>query len=51
VTNQDTTYGTHRFYAGRMRDVRVYTREVGAAEIAQLHANGPTTQAPPAGDP
>jgi len=47
----DGNYLTHLYFAGRIRDARVYTRQVGAAEIAQLYANGPTTQAPPAGDP
>jgi hypothetical protein len=44
--NMDTLYGATRFFSGRMRDVRVYQRELGAGEIAQLYANGPTTKAP-----
>lgn len=39
--NGDTGYGSKRFYLGRMRDVRVYTRVLGAAEVATLYANGP----------
>jgi hypothetical protein len=46
--NMDTAYGTTRFFSGRIRDVRVYQRELGADEIAQLYANGPTTKAPAA---
>jgi hypothetical protein len=44
--NMDTGYGTTRFFSGRIRDVRVYQRELGATEIAQLYTNGPTTKAP-----
>ncbi len=39
--NDDTGYGTKRFYNGRMRDVRVYKRLLQSSEIAALHANGP----------
>jgi len=39
--NDDVGYGTKRFYKGRMRDVRVYKRVLGAGEIAELHTNGP----------
>jgi hypothetical protein len=46
--NMDTGYGTTRFFSGRIRDVRVYERELGADEIGQLYSNGPTTKAPAA---
>ena len=39
--NDDTGYGTKRFFEGTMRDVRVYKRLVAADEIAALYANGP----------
>jgi hypothetical protein len=39
--NDDDGYGTKRFYKGRMRDVRIYKRALGAGEIAQLFSNGP----------
>ncbi len=39
--NEDTGYGTKRFYSGRMRDVRVYKRVLTGAEIAALYATGP----------
>jgi hypothetical protein len=39
--NDDDGYGTKRFYEGAMRDVRVYTRLVGASEIGALFAAGP----------
>lgn len=44
--NQDTTYGTKRFFAGGIRDVRVYKRALAAAEVAALYASGPTLTAP-----
>jgi hypothetical protein len=44
--NLDTTYGTTRFFDGRIRDVRVYKRQLGADEVQQLHLDGPTLQAP-----
>jgi hypothetical protein len=44
--NDDTTYGTRRFFAGTIRDARVYKQRLGPAEVAQLFANGPTTVAP-----
>jgi hypothetical protein len=44
--NDDTSYGTKRFYAGGMRDVRVYKRALSATEVANLYAAGPTTVAP-----
>jgi len=40
-TNDDTGYLTKRFFKGRIRDARMYTRLLGAPEIAQLFANGP----------
>ena len=30
-----------RVFAGRIRDARVYKRQLGAAEVAQLFASGP----------
>ena len=39
--NTDTGYGTKRFYAGRMRDVRVYKRVLTAQEVSTLYADGP----------
>lgn len=39
--NEDPGYGTKRFYAGRMRDVRVYKRVLMAAEVAALYTTGP----------
>lgn len=44
--NDDFGYGSKRFYAGRMRDARVYTRALEATEIARLFAAGPTTKHP-----
>jgi hypothetical protein len=43
--NMDTPYGSKRVFAGRIRDARVYKRQLGSAEVAQLFANGPTTRA------
>ena len=43
VHNQDPAYGTKRFYAGRMRDLRVYKRVLTAGDVAMLHAAGPAT--------
>jgi hypothetical protein len=40
-TNDDMGYLTKRFFEGTLRDARMYTRLVGAPEIAQLFANGP----------
>ena len=39
--NDDPGSGSKRFFEGRLRDVRIYKRELGDAEIAQLFANGP----------
>jgi hypothetical protein len=39
--NDDTGYGTKRFYEGNMRDVRVYRRAVPSSEVAALFAAGP----------
>ena len=39
--NDDTAYLTKRFFAGTMRDVRIYTRLLMPAEIATLYADGP----------
>src|ERR1700683_4301869 len=38
--NPDTNYGSERFFKGRIRDVRVYERELGPAEVEQLFLNG-----------
>jgi hypothetical protein len=48
--NDDTTYGTTRFYDGTMRDVRVYRRQLAAEEVNQLYKNGPTLHAPSRSD-
>ena len=40
-TNDDAGYGSRRFFRGRMRDVRVYKRALGASEVAVLHVAGP----------
>lgn len=39
--NDDAGYGTKRFFAGTLRDVRVYLRALGADEIAKLYQIGP----------
>ena len=39
--NDDTGYGTKRFFHGRMRDVRVYERALSASDVAALYASGP----------
>ena len=44
--NLDTGYGTSRVFDGRVRDVRAYKRQLGAAEAQQLYLNGPTLTAP-----
>jgi hypothetical protein len=44
--NDDTNYGTKRFYIGRMRDARIYKRILGAPEVAALYVSGPLTKAP-----
>jgi hypothetical protein len=44
--NDDTPYGTKRVFSGKIRDARVYKREIDAAQIAALYAAGPTTVAP-----
>jgi hypothetical protein len=41
VHNDDTGYGTKRFFAGRMQDVRVYKRVLTAQEVSDLYAEGP----------
>jgi hypothetical protein len=41
VHNDDTGYGTKRFYYGRMRDVRVYKRQLTGAEVSALYTAGP----------
>jgi hypothetical protein len=44
--NDDTSYLTKRFYAGGMRDIRVYKSALTATDAAGLYAAGPTTTAP-----
>jgi hypothetical protein len=44
--NDDTTYGTQRFFAGSMRDIRVYKSALTATEAVALYTAGPTTTAP-----
>jgi hypothetical protein len=47
MCNMDSAgYGTRAFFAGRMRDARVYSRQVGAEEVSQMYVNGPTLHAP-----
>jgi hypothetical protein len=41
--NDDTNYGTKRFFKGRLRDVRVYKRVITAAEVQALFTKGPAT--------
>ena len=41
VHNDDLTYGTKRFLAGRMRDVRVYKRLLAPDDVDALYATGP----------
>jgi hypothetical protein len=48
--NEDTGYGTKRFFDGRIRDVRVYQRALDVAEVGQLFTNGPVLHAPPQPD-
>jgi hypothetical protein len=48
--NLDNGYGTTGVFDGRIRDVRIYKRQVGIAEIEQLYVNGPTLHAPPRPD-
>jgi hypothetical protein len=48
--NFDTNYGSARVFDGRIRDVRVYQRQLAAGEVQQLYANGPTLHAPPPAD-
>jgi hypothetical protein len=40
--NEDTGYGTKRFYTGRMRDVRIFKRVLTAGEVATLESLGPS---------
>lgn len=44
--NDDSGYGTKGVFSGRIRDARVYKRELSATEIATLYSSGPTTVAP-----
>jgi hypothetical protein len=44
--NADPSYGTTRVFDGRIRDVRVYKRELAQPEIVALYLQGPTLQAP-----
>jgi hypothetical protein len=48
--NGDTGYGTARLFDGRIRDVRVYKRQLAADEVQQMYLNGPTLQAPAQAD-
>jgi hypothetical protein len=51
VCNMDIAgYGTRAVFAGRIRDARVYGRQLGADEVHQMYVNGPTLHAPPRGD-
>lgn len=50
VCNLDTAYSTQRVYDGRIRDVRIYSRQLGGAEVAQMYVNGPTLHAPVSAD-
>ena len=43
--NDDGGYGTRRFFAGRIRDVRVYKRALEASEVQELYTAGPTLHA------
>ena len=42
----DSAYATKRFFAGAIRDARVYKRQLSAGEVAGLHRAGPTLLAP-----
>jgi hypothetical protein len=44
--NFDGNYGASRFFDGRIRDVRIYKRLLGGAEIQRLYAQGPALHAP-----
>jgi hypothetical protein len=48
--NTDNGYATERVFKGRIRDVRVYQRDLASDEIDQLYRNGPVLQAPPLPD-
>lgn len=39
--NDDTGYGTKRFFKGTIRDVRIWQQPLSAGEIATLNADGP----------
>jgi hypothetical protein len=44
--NNDPGYGTKRFFAGRMRDVRVYKRVLDPGAVAELYVAGPAVSGP-----
>jgi hypothetical protein len=47
VCNMDISgYGTRAVFEGRIRDARVYSRQLGADEVHQMYVNGPTLHAP-----
>jgi len=48
--NTDPGYQTTGVFDGRIRDVRIYKRQLGIPEIQQLYMNGPTLHAPPRPD-
>jgi hypothetical protein len=39
--NDDTGYGTKRFFVGTLQDVRIYTRELSAQDVTSLWTAGP----------
>lgn len=41
--DDNPAYGTKRFYAGRIRDVRIYKRALTSAEAMDLYTSGPAT--------
>jgi hypothetical protein len=44
--NFDPGYGSKRSFLGRIRDARIYSRQLTAAEVGQLYAAGPAVAAP-----
>jgi hypothetical protein len=48
MCNTDSGYGSVRFYDGRIRDARIYTRELPADEVFDLYRDGPLEHAPAA---
>jgi Concanavalin A-like lectin/glucanases superfamily len=41
-----SAYGTRAVFDGRIRDARIYSRQLGADEVHQMYVNGPTLHAP-----